>query len=93
MEKSWQKLKSSIREITRKTSPMGFDERVSKLKELQRGWINYFRLGSITSKLKVLFPWHVSSRDNYCSGMCPHVAAQNSTLISFKNLNSFTPFS
>jgi group II intron reverse transcriptase/maturase len=36
MEKSWEKLKTSIREITRKTSPVSFDERISKLKELQR---------------------------------------------------------
>ena len=65
MEKSWEKLKTSIREITRKTSPVSFDERVSKLKELQRGWINYFRLGSIASKLKVLDAW-IRNRLRYC---------------------------
>ena len=65
MEKSWEKLKTSIREITRKTSPVSFDERISKLKELQRGWINYFRLGSIASKLKVLDAW-IRNRLRYC---------------------------
>lgn len=65
MEKSWQKLKASIREITRKTSPMCFDERVSKLKELQRGWINYFRMGSIASKLNTLDAW-IRNRLRYC---------------------------
>ena len=65
MEKSWEKLKTSIREITRKTSPISFDERISKLKELQRGWINYFRLGSIASKLKVLDAW-IRNRLRYC---------------------------
>ena len=65
MEKSWQKLKASIREITRKTSPISFDERVSKLKELQTGWINYFQLGSIASKLKILDAW-IPNRLTYC---------------------------
>jgi len=65
LEKSWKKLKASIKEITRKTYPMSFDERVTKLKRLQRGWINYFRLGNIGSKLKTIDSW-VRNRLRYC---------------------------
>jgi RNA-directed DNA polymerase len=65
LEKSWKKLKTEIKEITRKTSPMSFDERATKLKRLQRGWINYFRLGNIGSKLKTIDSW-VRNRLRYC---------------------------
>ena len=38
--KSWKKLKQKLKTITRKTTPMSFDERIRKLKEVQRGWVN-----------------------------------------------------
>ena len=44
---------------------MSFDERVTKLKRLQRGWIIYFRLGNIGSKLKTIDSW-VRNRLRYC---------------------------
>jgi RNA-directed DNA polymerase len=56
-EKSWKKLKGEIKVITRKTSELSFTERVSKLKLLQRGWLNYFRLGNIQSKLESIDGW------------------------------------
>lgn len=65
LDKSWDKLKASIKEITRKTSPKSFDERVAKLKEVQRGWVNYFRNGNMLSKLKTLDAW-VRNRLRYC---------------------------
>ncbi|NME73012.1 group II intron reverse transcriptase/maturase, partial [Flammeovirga aprica] len=49
---SWKKLKTSLKEVTRKTTPMSFDERIKKLLEIQRGWVNYFSLGNIKRKLK-----------------------------------------
>jgi hypothetical protein len=65
LDKSWQKLKSSIKEATRKTAPMSFDERITKLKLLQRGWVNYFKLGNIGSKLKSIDSW-TRNRLRYC---------------------------
>ncbi len=64
-EKSWKKLKTKLKEVTRKTSPISFDERVFKLKEITQGWLNYFRLASIQSKLKELDGW-IRNRLRYC---------------------------
>ena len=64
-EKSWQKLKQNLKEITRKTKPYSFDERMRKLKEIQRGWINYFRMGNIVSKLQSIDSW-IRNRLRYC---------------------------
>ena len=64
-EKSWKKLKGELKEITRKTSPQSFDMRISKLKQVQRGWVNYFRLASITSKLQKVDSW-LRNRLRYC---------------------------
>src|SRR5690606_30518519 len=64
-EKSWKKLKYELKEVTRKTSPKGFDERISRLKSIQRGWLNYFRLGNIIGKLKTLDGW-LRNRIRYC---------------------------
>lgn len=46
-EKSWKTFKQKLKFITRKTTPSSLSERIEKLKEVQRGWINYFRMGSI----------------------------------------------
>ena len=64
-EKSWKKLKTEIKEITRKTAPYSFEERIRKLNLLQHGWLNYFRLGNITGKLKAIDGW-VRNRIRYC---------------------------
>jgi RNA-directed DNA polymerase len=64
-EKRWKGLKTKLKEITRKTTPMSFDERVGKLKEVQRGWINNFRLASMIQKLKELDGW-LRNRLRYC---------------------------
>ena len=64
-EKSWKKLKQKLKIITRKTTPMSFDERIQKLKEVQRGWVNAFRMASIQNKLKELDGW-LRNRLRYC---------------------------
>jgi RNA-directed DNA polymerase len=64
-EKGWTRLKQSLKSITRKTAPKTFDERVKKLKQVQTGWLNYFRLASIHGKLKELDSW-VRNRLRYC---------------------------
>jgi len=62
---SWQELKYKIRQITRKTIPASFDERIERLNLLMRGWLNYFRSASIRGKLNALDGW-VRNRLRYC---------------------------
>jgi hypothetical protein len=64
-EKSWKKIKQKLKIITRKTTPMSFDERITKLNEVQRGWLNNFRMASIYIKLVDLDGW-VRNRLRYC---------------------------
>jgi len=64
-EKSWKSLKQKIKTITRKTTPCTFDERIYRLKEVQRGWLGYFRMASISGKLKDLDGW-IRNRLRYC---------------------------
>ncbi len=59
------KLKRELKTITRKTNPMSFDERIQKLKLLQRGWLNYFRMANMISKLQRIDAW-VRNRLRYC---------------------------
>jgi len=64
-DKSWQNLKEKLKAATRKTSPLTFEERIQKLSEIGRGWINYFRMASLTGKLKELDSW-LRNRLRYC---------------------------
>lgn len=64
-EKRWKSFKSKLKEATRKTTPMSFNERIRKLKEIQRGWINYFKFANIQGKLKQLDGW-LRNRLRYC---------------------------
>jgi RNA-directed DNA polymerase len=56
-DKGWHNLKQKVKSATRKTSQHTFAERVTKLKEIQRGWLNYFRMASITGKLVSIDSW------------------------------------
>ena len=47
-DKSWEKLKQKLKDITRKTTPASIAERIAKLKEVGRGWLNYFPYGKYT---------------------------------------------
>lgn len=62
---SWQSLKSKLKLTTRKTIPMSFDERISRLNKLIRGWVNYFKSANIYGKLKQLDEW-LRNRLRYC---------------------------
>jgi group II intron reverse transcriptase/maturase len=64
-DKSWKKLKQNLKILTRKTTPSSIAERISKLKEVGRGWVNYFRMASIHGKLKDLDSW-LRNRLRYC---------------------------
>ena len=64
-EKGWKALKQKLKTITRKTTPCSFDERIYRLKEVQRGWLGYYRIASIQGKLKDLDGW-LRNRLRYC---------------------------
>ena len=64
-EKGWNNLKQKVKTITRKTSQLSFEERITKLNEVQRGWLNYFRMASMTAKLGATDSW-VRNRLRYC---------------------------
>ena len=64
-KKSWKSFKQKLKTITRKTTPMSFDERIQKLNEVQRGWVNNFRMASIYNKLNDLDGW-IRNRLRYC---------------------------
>lgn len=62
---SWRSLKRKLKEITRKTRPYSFEERLKKLAEVWRGWINNYRLANIHARLKSLDEW-MRNRLRYC---------------------------
>lgn len=64
-KKRWETLRKNIKELTRKTMPMSLDIRMQKLKEVCRGWINYFKYANILGKLKNLDGW-IRNRIRYC---------------------------
>jgi group II intron reverse transcriptase/maturase len=64
-KKAWKRLKQRLKTISRKTTPMRFEDRIQKINEVQRGWLNYFRGTSIKGKLKELDGW-LRNRLRYC---------------------------
>lgn len=64
-KKRWKALKMKLKEITRKTIPMSFNERVVKLNQVIRGWVNYFKYASISQKLIEIDGW-LRNRLRYC---------------------------
>jgi group II intron reverse transcriptase/maturase len=64
-DKSWKNLKQNLKIITRKTTPSSITERIVRLKEVGRGWVNYFRMASIHGKLRDLDSW-LRNRLRYC---------------------------
>ena len=61
----WKEFRSKLKYLTKKTIPMSFDERITRINRLIRGWINYFKLASIQGKLKKLEEW-LRNRLRYC---------------------------
>jgi len=64
-EKRWRSLKKKLKTVTRKTTPMSFDERIEKLNEIQRGWMESCRLANIQNKLAEVDGW-LRNRLRYC---------------------------
>ena len=61
----WERLKSKLKTLTRKTTPMSLDKRIAKLKEVCRGWINSFKYASMQNKLIQIDGW-LRNRIHYC---------------------------
>jgi group II intron reverse transcriptase/maturase len=64
-EKAWKNLKMRLKSITRKTTPAKLEERITKIKEIQRGWLSYFRGTNIIGKLRNIDGW-LRNRIRYC---------------------------
>jgi len=64
-KKRWKTLKAKLKQITRKTTPISLDKRIEKLNQVTRGWVNYFKYGSISQKLIKIDGW-LRNRLRYC---------------------------
>ena len=64
-ESSWGKLKRKLKSITKKTKPYSFKERLTKLGQVWKGWVNNYRMASIHTKLKSMDEW-LRNRLRYC---------------------------
>jgi RNA-directed DNA polymerase len=51
------RLQSKIRSLTKRRSPRSLEERIEKLNQLLRGWLQYFRLASARHNLRRLDEW------------------------------------
>ena len=56
-EKKWASLQRTLKAVTKKSLPYSFSERIARLKKVCEGWLNYFRMANIQSKLKDLDGW------------------------------------
>lgn len=56
-DKSYERLKEKIRNVTNRNVSMNFNYRIKKLNEIIVGWVNYFKLADMKSKLLELDQW------------------------------------
>ena len=63
---SWESLKRKLKGITKKTKPYSFEERLNRLAEVWRGWVNNYRMASIHGKLKNMDEW-LRNHLRYCT--------------------------
>ncbi|WP_348636568.1 group II intron reverse transcriptase/maturase [Mariniflexile litorale] len=64
-KKGWAKFKRNLKSITKKTKPMSLFERLDRLNQVCRGWMNNYRLTNIYAKVKKLDEW-LRNRLRYC---------------------------
>ncbi len=57
--------KSKIKWLTRKTTPIGLEDRILRLNRLTRGWLNYFKLAKISGQSNKIDGW-IRNRLRYC---------------------------
>lgn len=56
-DKSYERLKEKIRRITNRNVSMNFNYRIKKLNEIIVGWVSYFKLADMKTKLLELDQW------------------------------------
>ena len=64
-QSNWSSFKRKLKGITKKTKPLSLTERLNRISEVARGWINNFRMTNIFTKLKKLDEW-LRNRLRYC---------------------------
>lgn len=55
--RSYEKLKTRLKELTGRSNGMGYDRRKYELHQLLRGWIEYFKLADMQSRLQRIDEW------------------------------------
>jgi group II intron reverse transcriptase/maturase len=63
--KAYARMKAKVKEITRKTSPKSFTDRIEELNQYMKGWLNYYRYAHMVGKLTDLDVW-IRNRLRYC---------------------------
>ena len=81
--KSFNRMKQKVKGITRKTLPLSFKERITKLRAFTRGWVNYYKYAHVSAKLKEIDGW-VRNRLRYC--IWKHWKKPNKRMRSFIRL-------
>jgi len=64
-KKSLENFKFKLKSLTKKTKPMSLSERLERINEVCRGWMNSYRLASLYGKVKKLDEW-LRNRLRYC---------------------------
>ena len=64
-KRKWKLLRARLKQLTRKTTPASFDERITRINQVLRGWLNYFNLASMQQKFLKLDGW-LRNRLRYC---------------------------
>lgn len=64
-QESWEKFKRNLKSLTKKTKPMSLLERLERLNQVCRGWMNNYRLTNLYAKIKKLDEW-LRNRLRYC---------------------------
>jgi group II intron reverse transcriptase/maturase len=62
---SWNTFKRDLKSLTKKTKPMSLKERLDKITQVCRGWVNNYRLTNSYTKLKKVDEW-LRNRLRYC---------------------------
>ena len=56
-EKSYEKLKSKVREITNRNTGISMEMRIKKLNQVTIGWLNYFKIAKAKTRIERLEQW------------------------------------
>lgn len=56
-KKSYQRFKEKVKQLTSRSWSMSIEERLSRLNQSTRGWVNYFKIARCQSRLKDLDSW------------------------------------